>query len=147
MELTSPEFDRQAMIPTRCTCDGEDLSPELHWRDVPDQTVELALTCEDPDAPSGTFVHWILWGLEPSEGSLGLGTVPATARQGRNDFGRTGYGGPCPPPDHGPHRYRFTLHAVSAPLDLAEGATIDDLRAAVAGRVLGTAELVGTYAR
>ena len=112
MEVTSPEFAPRELIPTRCTCDGENLSPELHWRDVPAGAVELAITCEDPDAPGGTFVHWVAWGLDPAKGSVGLGEVSDPAHEGRNDFGDRGYGGPCPPPGHGSHRYIFTVYAV-----------------------------------
>lgn len=147
MELTSPEFGDQGRIPTHCTCDGEDLSPELRWSGVPEGTVELALTCEDPDAPSGTFTHWVLWGIDPGSSALSAGKVPEGASEGVNGFGRLGYGGPCPPPGHGTHHYHFTLYALSEPLTLSPGASIDDLRAAMEGKVLAEATLVGTYSR
>lgn len=147
MELTSPEFADHELIPTRCTCDGENMSPELHWQGLPEGTQELALTCEDPDAPGGTFVHWAAWGLDPGAPGLELGEMPAGTRQGLNDFNRTGYGGPCPPPGHGPHRYGFTLYALGERLELPDGGTIDELREAIEGKVLAAAELEGIYAR
>ena len=149
MELTSPDFSDEATIPQRFTCDGDDISPALEWSGVPDGTAELALTCEDPDAPGKTFVHWVLWGIDPgSVQSLDAGTVPAGSRQGGNDFGATGYGGPCPPPGHGTHHYHFTLYAVREPISLSEGASIDELRAAIGDDgALAEATLIGTYER
>lgn len=147
MELTSPEFNDGDPIPRTYTCDGEDASPPLRWSDVPDNTATLALTCEDPDAPGGTFVHWVLWGVDPTPDDLAEGETPAGAVQGRNGFGKSGYGGPCPPPGHGTHHYHFTLYALSEAISLGEGASIDELRGAMEGKVLAHAELVGTYER
>ncbi|MGH8886833.1 MAG: YbhB/YbcL family Raf kinase inhibitor-like protein [Egibacteraceae bacterium] len=147
MKLASPEFSDQGRIPQRFTCEGQDLSPPFAWSEVPEGSATLALTCVDPDAPRGTFVHWVLWGLDPSTGSLSAGEVAAGAGQGRNDFGRRGYGGPCPPPGHGTHHYQFTLYALRSPLTLADGATIAELRQAMEGNVLAEAVLVGTYER
>jgi Raf kinase inhibitor-like YbhB/YbcL family protein len=147
MKLTSPAFADGGMIPVEYTCDGEDLSPDLEWSDVPPRTTSLALTCEDPDAPRGTFTHWLVWNLDPSMGGLRAGEVPAGARQGRNDFGTIGYRGPCPPPGHGTHHYHFALYAVSRPIALGDGATIGELRRALAGATLDWAELIGTYRR
>lgn len=147
MEMSSPDFEQNGQIPSLCGCDGEDLSPELHWCDLPRSTRELATTCEDPDAPSRAFTHWVVWGLEPNVASLAVGDVPSEARQGLNDFDRIGYGVPCPPAGHGPHRYHFTLLALSEPMDLPAGSTIAELRTAMAGHILDEAELFGTYAR
>jgi Raf kinase inhibitor-like YbhB/YbcL family protein len=147
MKLTSPAFEDGEPIPTRCTCNGDNTSPELVWSDVPEDTLTLALTCVDPDAPRGTFTHWVMWNLDPTPGGIGSGEVPAGARQGRNDFGQLGYGGPCPPPGHGPHHYHFRLSAVGEEIDLAEGATIAQLGEALAGATIAEAELVGTYER
>ena len=147
MKLTSPAFDDRQPIPARYTCDGENVSPELRWSDVPEGTRTLALTCVDPDAPGGEFTHWVMWNLDPTLGGIGSGEVPAGARQGINDFGNLGYGGPCPPPGHGPHHYRFTLSAVTTEIGLPDGATIAELRDALAGATLAQAELVGTYER
>jgi len=105
----------------------------------------LALVVDDPDAPGGVFTHWTAWGLDPGAGGLGEGE-PAPG-EGQNDFGTTGYRGPCPPPGHGRHRYVFRLYALDAELDLGVGAAKDELEQAIEGHVLTTAELVGTYER
>jgi Raf kinase inhibitor-like YbhB/YbcL family protein len=147
MKLTSTEFEDQSPIPQRFTCEGQDISPPLEWDEVPESSATLALTCEDPDAPRGTFVHWVLWGLNPAKGSLAAGEVATGAGQGSNDYGRRGYGGPCPPPGHGTHHYQFTLYALREPIALADGATIAELRQAMEGKVLAEAVLVGTYER
>ncbi len=147
MELRSPAFSDHATIPTRHTKDGDDVSPALEWSGVPEQAVELALLCEDPDAPGGTFVHWVLSGLDPSLPGLGEGQVPDGAVEGRNDFGDIGYGGPRPPAGDEHHRYFFRLYAASEPLGLSPGGSADDLRSALAGTELAQATLVGTYER
>jgi Raf kinase inhibitor-like YbhB/YbcL family protein len=146
MDLTSPNFEEGDPIPREHTCDGDDAPPELHWSGVPSGVVELALTCEDPDAPGGTFIHWVAWGIDPSSGRLAPETT-AELRHGRTGFGRLGYGGPCPPPGHGPHHYQFTLYALSRPVELEPGATIDDLRSAIDGNIRATATLTGIYER
>ncbi len=147
MELRSADFSANESVPKRFTCEGEDLSPSLEWSDLPEGAVELALTCEDPDAPGRGFVHWILWGIEPTRAGLPAGTVPDGANQGVNDFGSIGYRGPCPPRGRGAHNYRFTLYALREPLDLEEGASIEEFRGAVAGKVLAEATLVGVFER
>lgn len=147
MKLTSPAFADGQPIPVRYTCDGENVSPELHWFDVPVTAVSLALTCQDPDAPRGVFTHWLLWNLHPPIGGIPTGRVPKGAHQGRNDFGNVGYDGPCPPYGHGVHHYYFVLYAVRTTIALADGATIAELRGALSRATLMTAELVGTYAR
>jgi hypothetical protein len=146
MKLTSASFGRGETIPERFTCDGDNISPDITWSDVPEDTVEVALTCLDPDAPSGLFVHWTIWGLDPSRGGIGEDEVPTPARQGRNGFGDVGYGGPCPPRGD-PHRYVFHAYALSDPLDVSGGATVEELERAMADIVLDDAELVGTYRR
>jgi Raf kinase inhibitor-like YbhB/YbcL family protein len=145
--LTSALFADGEMLPTRSSCDGEDLSPHLVWTGVPAGAAELALTLLDPDAPSGTFVHWLLWGLSPTTHELEEGMLPECAHQGTNGFGRKGYGGPCPPRGDRPHRYVFTLSALSSPLLLPDGASIDELDAALDGNVVESAQLIGRYAR
>jgi Raf kinase inhibitor-like YbhB/YbcL family protein len=147
MNLISSAFANEERIPADYTCEGRDVSPPLSWDDVPNGASELALTCEDPDAPRGTFVHWVIWGIDPTLNGLEEGAVPAGAHLGRNDFGRAAYGGPCPPPGHGTHHYNFTLYALSAAVDLNEGSSLNDLRRAVEGNVLAEASLVGTYDR
>jgi Raf kinase inhibitor-like YbhB/YbcL family protein len=141
MRIFSPDFSDGERLDSRFTCEGDDVAPELRWDDLPDDTKELALTCEDPDAPGSTFVHWVAWGIDPQ------GAEVAATREGRNDFGTTGYRGPCPPPGHGTHRYHFTLYALGEPLTLEEGATIDALRNAIQGAVLAEAMITGTYSR
>jgi hypothetical protein len=143
--LESGAFQHAEPIPSRHTCEGEDLSPPLRWANVPDGTRSLALIVDDPDAPSGVFTHWIAWGLDPGSGGLGEGE--AAPSEGRNDFGTTGYRGPCPPPGHGAHRYHVRLHALDAEPELASGAAKSELEQAIEGHVLTTAELVGTYER
>jgi Raf kinase inhibitor-like YbhB/YbcL family protein len=147
MKLVSPAFADGDPIPRRHTCDGDNVSPELQWSDVPDDAVTLALTCQDPDAPRGTFTHWLLWDLDHKDGRLLAGEVPAGARLGRNDFGRLGYDGPCPPPGHGTHHYHFVLEAIGRAIDLPDGATVAELHEALSGSVRAWAELVGTYQR
>jgi Raf kinase inhibitor-like YbhB/YbcL family protein len=151
--LSSPAFKEGATIPGKYTCDGADISPSLGWRGAPPGTVTFALIADDPDAPAGTWVHWVLYDLPAATTQLAENVeksdAPASlggARQGRNDFRRIGYGGPCPPP--GPaHRYFFKLYALDAPLKLQAGATKRDVETAMPGHVLGTAQLMGTYAR
>ena len=143
--LESSAFEHAQAIPKRHTCDGEDLSPPLHWTNVPDEARSLVLLFDDPDAPSGVFTHWVAWGLDPGVGGLGEGE--AAPSEGRNDFGTVGYRGPCPPPGHGRHRYVFRLYALEADLELDAGAGKAELEQAIEGRVVTTAELVGTYER
>ena len=145
MELTSTAFAGGQPIPQRHSCEGEDLSPPLSWTDVPEGATSLALIVDDPDAPGGTFTHWLGWGLDPAAGGLGEGE--AAPVQGRNDFGATGYRGPCPPPGHGPHRYFFRLHALGDDLELEPGAGRAGLEQALAGRSVSVTELMGTYER
>lgn len=151
--LISPAFGPGERIPDAYTCDGEDASPELAWSAPPKGTVELALVCDDPDAPGGVWVHWVLYGLPADRRGLPRGVARSEtladlggARQGRNSWGEVGYQGPCPP--SGPaHHYHFRLYALSAKLDLAPGAERPELDQAMEGRVLAQAELVGVYSR
>jgi Raf kinase inhibitor-like YbhB/YbcL family protein len=145
MELKSSSFADGQPIPRRHTCDGEDLSPPLAWTDVPEGTTSLALIVDDPDAPRGTFTHWLGWGLDPT--AAGLEEGEAAPAEGRNDFGEPGYRGPCPPRGHGPHRYFFRLHALEQALGLSPAAGRAELDAALAGSSLATAELMGTHER
>jgi Raf kinase inhibitor-like YbhB/YbcL family protein len=144
--VSSPAFGDGDEIPQRFTCDGADISPPLDFAGIPENTTELALLVEDPDAPGGTFTHWVMWGVNPARSNLGEGEVPAGAVQGTNDFGRLGYGGPCPPPGP-PHRYVFTVFALSEPLDLPTGASATDLKRAMAGKMLDSGQLTGWYQR
>lgn len=151
MQLTSAAFTAGSRIPSRCTCEGEDVSPPLAWTGVPPEARSLALVVDDPDAPRRRWVHWVVYDLPPTLHGLPAdvppdGALSGGAQQGRNDFGRAGYGGPCPPP--GPaHRYVFTLFALDTVLALPAGATRAELSRAMEGHVLATAGLVGTFGR
>jgi Raf kinase inhibitor-like YbhB/YbcL family protein len=145
LEITSDAFGQGAEIPRRHTCDGENTSPRLSFAGIPQRARSLAVIVDDPDAPVGTFDHWLAWGIDPGAGGLDEGE--AAPREGRNGFGVTGYSGPCPPPGHGPHRYYFRLHALDAELELAEGAERGELERALEGHVLESAELIGGYER
>ncbi len=142
--VSSPAFADGGNIPRRYTCDGENVSPPLRFADVPPGTRQLGLLVADPDAPSGTFVHWVAWGIDPATQTLGEGEAPPGT--GINGFGRRGYDGPCPPRG-APHRYVFTVLALAQPPTLPPGASADDLRKAVAGTVLAEGRLMGRYAR
>jgi len=150
MELKSSAFTAGEMIPKKYTCDGPDVSPPLSWSDVPAGAKSLALIADDPDAPMGTWVHWVAWNIPPNARGLEEGvpkkdSLPNGMKQGTTDFRSIGYGGPCPP--SGTHRYFFKLYALDAPLRLKAGATKRDVEAAMQGHVVGTAQLMGTYAR
>jgi Raf kinase inhibitor-like YbhB/YbcL family protein len=148
--LSSGAFQNGEAFPRDFTCDGSDASPALSWTGAPDGTKAFALIVDDPDAPGGVFTHWIIYDIPGDATSLPQGMpkteIASGARQGRNSFGKIGYGGPCPPPGK-PHRYFFRLHALSKPLGLKSGATKQDVERAISGSVLGTAELMGKYGR
>ena len=147
IELRSPSFGDHQPIPARHARDHDNLSPPLEWSGVPEEAAELAVLCEDPDAPSGTFTHWVLAGLQPTATGLAEGERPAGAVEGRNGFGEEGYGGPLPPVGDPPHRYFFRVYAASAPLGLTGAPSADDLRQALEGKELASGTLVGTYQR
>lgn len=150
LALTSPAFVAGEAIPTTYTCDGEDISPPLQWDAPPAGTQSFVLIMDDPDAPAGTWVHWVLFNIPAEARGLdgGIPSEPALAdgaRHGNNSWRRPGYGGPCPP--SGTHRYYFRLYAVDMSLDLAPGATKADVLAAIEGHILAQGELIGTYSR
>ncbi|MDH3237634.1 MAG: YbhB/YbcL family Raf kinase inhibitor-like protein [Deltaproteobacteria bacterium] len=145
LSITSPAFPHNGMIPIKYTCDGADVSPPLAIGSVPENTNSLALIVDDPDAPMGTWVHWVVWNIAADTREIPENTVPPGALQGTNDFGKQKYGGPCPP--SGRHRYFFKLYALNAPLALKAGATKAQVEEAVSGHLLGKAELVGLYRR
>ena len=150
-ELQSPALSGSGEIPVKHTCDGPDLSPPLRWTDPPAKTKGFALIVDDPDAPVGTWVHWVLYGLpatlrELPEGVPARDAVPGIGTQGVNDFRKVGYGGPCPP--RGPaHRYFFKLYALDTELTMPPRKTKAELLKAIEGHVLGQAELMGRYKR
>ena len=150
--LTSPAIPPGSEIPAQYTCDGADISPPLSWSGTPEGTRSLVFVVEDPDAPSGTFRHWVVFDIPPAARGLDAGysaNRPAAGlHEARNDFGKTGYGGPCPPPGHGAHHYHFRLLAISRPaLDLPSGAPAVDVLRAVQPYVIQQAEFVTTYHR
>ncbi len=149
MELKSSAFENNAEVPRKYTCDGADVSPPLTWSNPPDGAKAWALVCDDPDAPGGTWVHWVIYDLPADTTRLAEGiptqeSLPNGAKQGVNDFKRVGYGGPCPP--HGPaHRYFFKLYALDRPTNLKPRATKQQLLAAIKGHIVGEAQLIGKY--
>ncbi|MGD2295867.1 MAG: YbhB/YbcL family Raf kinase inhibitor-like protein [Candidatus Aminicenantes bacterium] len=150
IKITSDAFQEGDMIPKKHTCDGINISPQLAWEGVPEGTETLALINDDPDAPMGTWVHWVVFDIPahvreipenvPPERELGTG-----GKQGVNDFGKIGYGGPCPP--SGTHRYYFKLYALDSVIGLERGATKDDLLKAMEGHILAQGQLMGRYSR
>ena len=150
MQIKSPCFSDGKEIPVKHTCDGEDMSPPLEWSGVPEETKTLAIICDDPDAPMGTWVHWVVFNIPadithlpenvPPERELDSGAI-----QGMNDFKKIGYGGPCPPA--GIHRYFFKIYALDTELDLFSGATKSHVMISMEGHVLEEAHLMGTYQR
>ncbi len=144
MELTSTAFEQGGSIPSEHTCDGQNTSPPLSIGDVPERAVTLALVMDDPDAPGGTFDHWVVWNIPADTQHIPAGTEPEGV-QGRTDFGNLGYGGPCPP--SGTHRYMLKLYALDTELGLAEGSRKEDLEHAMEGHVVAEALLQGKYRR
>jgi len=151
LTISSTAFASGASIPVQYTCDGTNISPPLTWSGAPEGTQSFALIVDDPDAPGGTFVHWVLFNMPATTSSLAEGvspggTLPTGSLEGVTDFGRQEYGGPCPPPGSS-HRYYFRLYALDTALNLAAGATRAQVDQAMSGRILAQAELMGTYAR
>ena len=151
MKITSSAFKYEGMIPAKFTCDGDDINHDLTWSDVPAGTQTLALINDDPDAPVGLWVHWILYNVPAGSKGLPEGVVKSAriledgTMQGINSWGRIGYGGPCPP--SGTHRYFFKLYALDAKLDLDPGAKKDQVEKAMKGHILAEAVLMGKYSR
>lgn len=150
MKLQSTAFTDNGMIPFLYTCDGQDISPPLSWGTPPTGTQSLALIVDDPDAPGRTFVHWVVYDIPPETRQLPQAipsepTLSGGGTQGKNDFGKLGYGGPCPP--SGIHRYFFKLYALDRELELKSGETKAQLEAAISGHILAMTELIGRYAR
>ena len=144
--LSSPDFADGAPIPTAFTCEGNDKQPTLRWMHRPEGTKSFALIVDDPDAPDGVFTHWVKFNISSDVDQLDAGA--AVGVDGKNDFQADGYGGPCPPPNHGPHRYYFRLYALDVPsLDVSRGAPRQAVEKAMDGHILGTAQLMGTFER
>ena len=150
-QITSTAFSEGHPIPAKYSCEGSDISPPLKWTNAPANTKSYALIADDPDAPVGTWVHWVLYDLPPNTTELledvaKSQVISGGAKQGFNSWPRLGYGGPCPPPGK-PHRYFFKLYALDKMLDLKPGATKKDVEAAMKGHVLAEGQLMGTYQR
>lgn len=150
LKITSSAFDEGGMIPKQYTCDGANISPPLRWTSVPLGTKSLALICDDPDAPMGIWVHWIIFNLPTNINELPESIPPQKtlengAKQGINDFPKIGYAGPCPP--SGTHRYYFKLYALDTEIDLDAGATKRELLKAIKGHILAEGQLMGRYKR
>ena len=141
MKVTSPEFEYNEMIPQKFTCQGKDINPQLVISDVPREANSLVLIVDDPDAPLGTWTHWVVFDIPPDSTEIKENTIPGT--QGYNDFGRTKWGGPCPP--SGTHRYYFKVYALDKKLNLSEGVKRGEVEKAMRGHVLEQAELMGLY--
>jgi Raf kinase inhibitor-like YbhB/YbcL family protein len=145
LALASQAFPDKGMIPARFTCDGPDMNPSLEWGTAPTGTRSLALIMDDPDAPVGTWVHWVVWNIQPDTRHINENAVPDKAVQGLNSWKRYSYGGPCPP--SGTHRYFFKLYALDTTLDLPRTTSKVELERAMRGHILAQGELMGTYRR
>jgi Raf kinase inhibitor-like YbhB/YbcL family protein len=150
MKIFSSAFKDGQRIPSKYTCDGQDVSPPLEWESVPDGTESFSLICDDPDAPRGTWVHWVVYEIPPNMKNLAENVRPerepgSGIRQGKNDWPKIGYGGPCPP--SGTHRYYFKLYALDTKLNLKPGVTKEQLLQAMKGHILAETQLMGIYSR
>ena len=145
LKITSTAFSHNEKIPAKYTCDGADMNPLLAIEGVPENAKCLALIVDDPDAPAGTWVHWVVWNIDPKTKEITEGSVPKGAQQGMNDFRKLAYGGPCPP--SGTHRYFFKLYALDMLLNLGKGATKADLEKSMNGHILAQTEIIGRYRR
>ncbi|MCX6816848.1 MAG: YbhB/YbcL family Raf kinase inhibitor-like protein [Candidatus Beckwithbacteria bacterium] len=145
MQIFSSAFENGETIPSKYSCDGDNVGPPLTFANVPETTKSLALIVDDPDAPSGTWIHWLIWNIDPKTTTLAENSVPAGAVQGTASSGQAKYGGPCPP--SGEHRYFFKLYALDSRLNLISSARIEELEAAIKGHVLTQAQIMGRYGR
>jgi Raf kinase inhibitor-like YbhB/YbcL family protein len=145
LKIASPAFVNNGYIPARFTCDGTDINPPLEISNVPAEAKSLALIVDDPDAPVGIWVHWVVWNIDPATREIAEDNVPRNAAPGKNDWKRNTYGGPCPP--SGVHRYFFKLYALNTRLNLGTGTTKRELEKAMHGHILASAELIGLYKR
>jgi len=145
MKITSPAFIDYGKIPSEYTCDGENVNPKLLVEGIPAAAKTLALIVDDPDAPGRVWLHWTVWNIPSTETTINKNSLPAGAVEGVTDFGKSGWGGPCPP--SGEHRYFFKVYALDTKLALTPGASLSELEAAIKGHILDKAELVGVYSR
>ncbi len=143
LKISSPVFENNGNIPAKYTCTGKDVSPPLLIENIPAKAKSLALIVDDPDAPRGTWVHWVLWNISPGTGEIKENSVPPGAVQGVNDFRLREYRGPCPP--SGTHRYFFKVYALDAVLNLSPNSTKEDTEKAMQGHIIGQARIIGLY--
>jgi len=144
---TSPSFKHKGGIPKKFTCEGENISPALEWKNAPKNTQSFALIVDDPDAPAGTWVHWVVFNIPGTQTHIPEGQLPKGAQQGTTSFKKQEYGGPCPPVGHGIHHYHFKLYALKTKLTVDDGADKSMVEKAMQGNILAQTELVGTYER
>ena len=142
MHITSTAFEHQGRIPAKYTCNGKNINPPLQIEDIPNGTQSIAIIVDDPDAPGKTFQHWLIWDIEPTN-EISENSAPGT--EGKTDFGKSEYGGPCPP--SGTHRYFFRVYALGTTLGLPKGSSRSDLDKAMKGHILAEAELIGLYSQ
>lgn len=147
MEIKSSAFKNNENIPSKYTCDGEDINPLLEILGVPEEAKSLVLIVDDPDAPGGIWNHWTLWNIDPRTQYIYEDSVPGNALEGKTSFGRVGWGGPCPPKGDKPHRYIFTVYALDTELDLPKGAEKEELEEAMKGHIIDKASIIGLYGR
>ena len=145
MQLKSPAFSQNGVVPAKYTCDGQNISPPLQIAETPENAKSLVLICDDPDAPGTTWTHWTVWNIDPTTTEIVEGKTSAGSTQGVTDFGEVGYGGPCPP--SGTHRYFFKLYALDTSLNIPYQAKKEDIEKAMAGHVIDQTQLVGVYSR
>lgn len=145
MKIISPSFEHNQNIPSKYTCDGKNVNPPLKFVDIPSNAKSLVLIVDDPDAPSKTWVHWVVFNIDPKASGIEENSKPTTRIEGMTDFGRTGWGGPCPP--SGTHRYFFKLYALDSVLNLTSGSGKKEVEDAMKGHVLVSSELIGLYSR
>jgi Raf kinase inhibitor-like YbhB/YbcL family protein len=145
MRIKTTAFQEGGNIPSKFTCDGADANPPLRFEGVPAEAKSLALIVDDPDAPGGLFTHWLVWNIDPKTTAVEENGAPSNSVQGKNDFGKSGYGGPCPP--SGTHRYFFKIFALDRQLDLAAGSKRAQLDAQMRGHIIAQGELMGRYSR
>ncbi|OGY22973.1 MAG: phosphatidylethanolamine-binding protein [Candidatus Woykebacteria bacterium RBG_13_40_15] len=145
MKITSTAFEQNQAIPSKYTCDGQDIIPSLLFSEIPSGSQSLVLTVVDPDSPSGHFTHWVVWNIPADTKEISEGMLPAGLVEGKNDFGKTGYGGPCP--SQGTHHYVFNLYALDTKLDLSTGMSREELEDTMSNHIISHTELVGFYKR
>jgi len=143
MKISSSAFENNSKIPSKYTCDGQDINPPLEIKDIPKGTQSLVLIVDDPDAPKGTFLHWLVFNINPDVSLIEENSLPEGAVQGKNDFGKENYGGPCPP--SGEHRYFFKLYALDIKLNLPAGSDLKEVEKEMKGHILDQTELIGFY--